>query len=310
MKKVFWFATCLVFCLICALPAQAACWYDNTGHFSDSNYNYNYPPSDTTHTFVFGSMSSVATDCPLTVPISSWLKGRRMTMWLGEVSAVKSGNSVTGVSITDQTYGQGLLVTVQITQPPACRATSFKPRTMLPYAGKTGTVTGWTQGQTFCATGFVEKTEEPSVPMPAPGPAVAGFTCTFDPNGSAIGADPATDKFPVGQVVQTSARGHYRYEFTYAGTSVNCPGNLPSNFYVQPPVYLIRGQLTTIENRTSHATVYLLHDIYSDSDFGISKCAPNRFDPGSMASYANKAVVVTGVYVGGEFCATGFVPSS
>jgi len=171
-------------------------------------------------------------------------------------------------------------------------------------------VTGWTQGQTFCATGFVEKVEEPSVPMPAPGPAFAGFTCTFDPNGSAIGADPATGNVPAGQVVQLSARGHDRYGFAYAGTSVNCPSKLPSNFYVQPPVYLIRGKLTTIENRSSHAKVYLLHDIYSDSDFGVSKCAPNNFDPGSMASYVNKPVVVTGVYVGGDFCATGFVPSS
>lgn len=138
----------------------------------------------------------------------------------------------------------------------------------------------------------------------------SGFTCWFDAAGRYTGADSADTRFPARQVTRGTSGGDQSYGFTFAGPSTNCPRQLPPDFYTQPPVYLLRGKLSAIQNKRSHATVLLVHDEESDSDYALSKCAGIRFDPNAMARYTGKSVLVTGVYNGGAFCATGFMPPS
>jgi hypothetical protein len=141
--------------------------------------------------------------------------------------------------------------------------------------------------------------------------AASGFTCWFDATGHYTGVDGADSRFPARQVTRGSDDGDYSYGFTFAGPSTDCPKRLPSNFSTEgPPIYLLRGTLSTVQNVRSHETVFLIHDIYSDSDFGLSKCAKNNFDPSAMKRYVGKSVLVTGVYHGAAFCTTGFVPPS
>ncbi len=310
MKSAIWCAACLVMWIVSARCARAACWYDNTGHFTESNYNYNYPAGDASHAFVYVSMSSVASDCPQSVPLSSYLKGRQMHMFRGVVSAVRTGDRVTSIAVTDNVYNMGAS-SVQVPQPTICSATSFNPRTMLASVGHTGTLTAWREGQTFCATGFIDDVAAAeSQPSSAPVQPASGFTCWFDAGGRSTGVDGADSRFPARQVTRGASGGYQSYGFTFEGPSTDCPRQLPANFYMHPPIYLLRGTLSAIQNKRTHATVFLVHDIYSDSDMALAKCAQNRFDPSAIKPYVGKSVLVTGAYNGGEFCATGFVPPS
>lgn len=149
-----------------------------------------------------------------------------------------------------------------------------------------------------------------AAPASAPEQDASGFTCWYDPGGHYTGADSADPRFPARQVTRGTTGGDYSYGFTFAGPSTNCPRQLPPDFYTQPPVYLLRGKLSAIQNRHSHATVLLLHDEISNSDYGLTKCAKTSFNPNTMSRYVGKSVLVTGVYDGGAFCPTGFMPPS
>lgn len=300
MKATICCAAVLCLLLACVQPARAACWYDAGGHFTEMNYQYDYPAGDARHVFVYASGSGVASDCPAFIPPAFAIKGKRMSLFQGQVSVESAGSRLIAVKVTDTRYNQGTM-RVPAQQRAACGAAHYKTETMLAYAGMNGTLVGWQEADGFCMSGFVQDT----VPLlEGGGTRPEGFTCWFDAGGRYTGADDADSRFPKGQVTRDGKGG---YGYTFGGPSTGCPRQLPERFYVQPPVYLLHGKLTTMENRRTEETVYLMHDEEGDSDYVLSKCAPNRFDPKAMSGAVGRTVWLTGVYRGGEFCVTGFV---
>jgi hypothetical protein len=147
--------------------------------------------------------------------------------------------------------------------------------------------------------------------MMCAGTARPDLTCWYNASGGYTGADDAVASAPLWQVTKQTGGGDYAYGFTVHGMpATDCPKQLPATFYADGPARVLQGTLTSVQNRSDHSTVYMIHDRLSDSDYGLSKCGASGADPGGLGKWVGKNVVVTASEQKGGMCLTGYLPGS